>query len=635
MTELAGAALQRRVYRLLPLAILLLATLLRFHQIDHQSLWNDEGNSLRLAQRSLPDLIAASRLDIHPPGYYVALKGWLALAGESEFALRALSAFAGVLTVACVYGLGRVLFSGGAGLVAALLVAVNAFSVYYGQEARMYAALALFAAASMLVFVRWTARPAWQLSLALALLNAAGLYTQYTYPFVMVTQGILFVLWWIGRRPLRPLTLYVVLNGLTLILFLPQLGAALVQVTGWPRTGQPISLGDGVATVARWLIFGNTASTVPWLAYGWPALFMLAALLPDWVRRPQPSWWRRFAPWLWLLVTVGPLFALGLFREANLKFLLPAQIASALLIGRGVWLLWEIGSPNLFILVEALPRLAAGFGLFWMLTAASDSLANLYDARVYARPNYREMARLIAANPRPDDAIILDAPNQQEVFTYYYRGSAPLYPLPAGLGGDDAAAESAVKDVIAHHRRIFVLYWGEAERDPNRVVEKTLTASAFEASSTWYGDVRLVQYATLPSSAGVTTGMNARFGDSIRLQSVTLSANRVQPGDVLGVTLTWSTDQPLTQRYKVFVQLLNDQGQLVAQHDGEPGNNLALTTAWKPGQAVTDLHGLLIPTTLPSGGYHLIAGLYDTNDPGARLPAGNSDHVDLGIIRVE
>jgi hypothetical protein len=245
------------------------------------------------------------------------------------------------------------------------------------------------------------------------------------------------------------------------------------------------------------------------------------------------------------------------------------------------------------------------------------------------------MARLIAANPRPDDAIILDAPNQQEVFTYYYRGSAPLYPLPAGLGGDDAAAEAAVKDVIARHRRIFVLYWGEAERDPNRVVEKTLTASAFEASSTWYGDVRLVQYATLPSSAGVTTGMNARFGDSIRLQSATLSANRVQPGDVLGVTLTWSTDQPLTQRYKVFVQLLNDQGQLVAQHDGEPGNNLALTTTWKPGQAVTDLHGLLIPTTLPSGGYHLIAGLYDAHDPGARLPAGNSDHVDLGIIRVE
>ncbi|HVO42084.1 MAG TPA: glycosyltransferase family 39 protein, partial [Aggregatilineales bacterium] len=91
--------------------IVLLACGLRFYRIDYQSLWNDEGNSLRLAERSIPDLIAAARLDIHPPGYYLALKGWIALTGESEFSLRALSAFTGVLTVACVYALGRSLFS--------------------------------------------------------------------------------------------------------------------------------------------------------------------------------------------------------------------------------------------------------------------------------------------------------------------------------------------------------------------------------------------------------------------------------------------------------------------------------------------------------------------------------------------
>ena len=36
------------------------------------------------------------------------------------------------------------------------------------------------------------------------------------------------------------------------------------------------------------------------------------------------------------------------------------------------------------------------------------------------------------------DAIILDAPNQIEVFSYYYDGPAPVYGLPRGLGGDDA-----------------------------------------------------------------------------------------------------------------------------------------------------------------------------------------------------
>jgi len=625
---------RQRLTPLVLLLVLLLAAYLRFHRIDYQSLWNDEGNSLRLAQRSVPALVEAASHDIHPPGYYLALKGWISIAGETEFALRILSAVAGVLTVACVYALGRTLFAPGAGLLAALIVAVNAFSVYYGQEARMYAPLALLTAASMLVFVRWIARPTWRLGLALALLNAAGLYTQYTFPLVMVTQGALFVVWIILRRSRVAPIQYVVLNALTIALFLPQIGTALTQVRSWPRAGEAVGLGDGLATVARWIIFGNTSNVLPWWAYVWPVLFALVALLPDWLRRPLPFAWRRLVPVLWLLIAVVPLFALGLFREANLKFLLPAQIATALLIGRGAWLLWEIGSPNLFILMESLPRIAAGLGLLWIGYASNEALNNLYQAEVYARPDYRAMARIITDNPRPGDAIILDAPNQQEVFTYYYRGNAAIYPLPEGLGGDDAKTAAAVNAIIDQHRRIFVLYWGETERDPNRVVQKTLAARAFEASSNWYGDVRFVQYATLPQAAGISTGITARFGDSITLQNITLSATTVQPGDVLGVTFTWLTAQPLTQRYKVFVQLLNEQGQLVAQHDSEPGNNLTITTAWQPGQPVTDAHGLLIPPYLPPGSYRLIAGLYDINDPQARLPVNTQDHLDLGTIRV-
>ncbi len=141
----------RYTARLLPILILLIAAALRLHFLGHQSLWNDEGNSLRLAQRPVDALVQAAAEDIHPPGYYLVLKAWHTLTGDSEFALRALSAFAGLLTVACVYALGKRLFSPGVGLIAAGLLAINSFNVYYSQEARMYAVLTLFAAASMLV----------------------------------------------------------------------------------------------------------------------------------------------------------------------------------------------------------------------------------------------------------------------------------------------------------------------------------------------------------------------------------------------------------------------------------------------------------------------------------------------------
>ncbi len=143
--------------RYLPVATLLailIAFAARFHDLDAQSLWNDEGNSLRLAQRSPADLIDAAGRDIHPPGYYLALKGWIALAGESEFSLRALSAFAGVIAVAATMALGRALFSRAPAIIAGLLVALSPFAVYYSQETRMYAPLAMLSVLSMWVFAQ-------------------------------------------------------------------------------------------------------------------------------------------------------------------------------------------------------------------------------------------------------------------------------------------------------------------------------------------------------------------------------------------------------------------------------------------------------------------------------------------------
>lgn len=624
----------KRIFSILPIVIIFLAAAIRFHMIDYQSLWGDEGNTLRLVERSIPALLDAASHDIHPPGYYLALKGWWTLTGESEFALRAFSAFMGILTVSCVYALGRTLFAPAVGVLASALVALNAFNVYYSQEARMYAMLALVAAAAILVFIRWTARPAWRLAVTLVLINTIGLYTQYTYPFILIVQGILFLLWWIGRRDRSSFVMYITSNILMLALFVPQLGTALTQLRQWPRTGFDVDAGTGLATVAQWLVYGNTSPLPEWPAYIWPALFMIAALLPDWREVRQPSWWRRSVPWLWLLLTVGPLFAFGLFRTANLKFLLPAEFAVALLIARGGWLLWEIGSPNLFILLEAWPRLLAIAGLFSIYNFTTDTLNNLYSNPTYARSDYRAMAHVITANPRPNDAIVLDAPNQAEVFTYYYRGSAPIYPLPEGLGGDDQKTIAALNQIINDHQRIFVLYWGESERDPNRVVEKTLKDHAFEATSAWYGDVRLVQYATMPQSANVQTSITAKFGESITLLSAELSAASIAPGDVLGVTLTWTTSQSIPKRYKVFIQLLDKEGKLIAQHDSEPGNNMALTTTWEVGKPVHDSHGILIPADATQGEYTLIVGVYDFNDPTVRLLSAGTDHVTLSKITV-
>ncbi|MBN1202707.1 MAG: glycosyltransferase family 39 protein [Anaerolineae bacterium] len=635
------------------LLLLLLALALRIHRLETQSLWNDEGNSLRLAQRSAHDLIDAAGQDIHPPGYYLALKGWIGLAGESEFSLRALSAFEGLLTVAAVAALGRALFSRAAGMLAGLLVALSPLAVYYSQETRMYAQLGLLAVLSMWLFVVWLRRAqmgrARRWALGLALCNAAGLYTQYSFPFTMLAQGALFAAWFVWRRrsnstARRALIDYAALNGLTLALFLPWLPTAWDQITGWPHTGVDLALDEQLRTVFTWIVYGNTAGVISWPRFIWPGLLIGAALWPDRRAHRFPHSWRAGLPLAWAGIVTGALFVSGAYREANLKFLLPAQAAAALVMGHGARRLWVAQPGNNAILSQRksayICRLVAGISLFLVIIGQANALDALYTDPAYARADYRAITARITADPRPGDAIILDAPNQAEVFTYYYRGETPIYKLPRGLGGNDELTRADVLDVMTNHRRIFVLFWGEEERDPNRVVQATLDEHAYPVTSAWYGDVRLAVYSVLaepPTAPQVRT--DALFGDHILLDGTALSAERAQPGGVIGLTLFWHTDTPLDVRYKVAVQLLAPDGSLIAQHDAEPAGDRALTTTWMPGQAVIDSHGLVIPPDLPPGTYTIIVVLYDINAPAERLPVtvdgvAAGDHLALPPLEV-
>jgi hypothetical protein len=63
--------------------------------------------------------------------------------------------------------------------------------------------------------------------------------------------------------------------------------------------------------------------------------------------------------------------------------------------------------------------------------------------------------------------------------------------------------------------------------------------------------------------------------------------------------------------YRVFVHLLDKQGNLWAQSDGEPVGWSRPTTGWAPGEVVMDKRTLEIPADVPSGSYTLVAGLYD------------------------
>jgi uncharacterized membrane protein len=94
--------------RSLRFALLLAAALgLRVFLLDQKNVWLDEVASWDLATHDLDYLIATAAADVHPPLYYLLLKGWIALAGESAAALRGVSVVASVMSVGFVFAIAR------------------------------------------------------------------------------------------------------------------------------------------------------------------------------------------------------------------------------------------------------------------------------------------------------------------------------------------------------------------------------------------------------------------------------------------------------------------------------------------------------------------------------------------------
>jgi hypothetical protein len=125
---------------------------------------------------------------------------------------------------------------------------------------------------------------------------------------------------------------------------------------------------------------------------------------------------------------------------------------------------------------------------------------------------------------------------------------------------------------------------------------------------------------TLDQPPAVT--QRARLEEAIHFLGYDLegvvAGERLAPDQELQVTLTWQAEATPDQNYTVFVQLLDEAGQVRAQHDGQPGDGMLITTTWAPGEYVRDRHRLVLPNDLPSGDYRLIVGMY-LPDSGERL----------------
>jgi hypothetical protein len=212
-------------------AATVVALVLRFWGLGHQSFWYDE--SLTVDEMHMPfrSMLTEVRLhEVTPPLYFASAWFWAKLFGTGEAGLRSLSAIAGVLTVPAAAACAATLAGRRAAVIAAALVAVHPLLIWYSQEARSYALLTLLCTLSWLFFLR-SARGGGTRDLALwAVASAFALSTHYFALFLVGPELVWLVVRGPRRRPLWVAALAVVAVGLVL---LPFAIARRSSGTGW------------------------------------------------------------------------------------------------------------------------------------------------------------------------------------------------------------------------------------------------------------------------------------------------------------------------------------------------------------------------------------------------------------------
>jgi hypothetical protein len=144
-----------------------------------------------------------------------------------------------------------------------------------------------------------------------------------------------------------------------------------------------------------------------------------------------------------------------------------------------------------------------------------------------------------------------------------------------------------------------------------------------------------VKEAIVTSPGQIENPLSANLGEQVTLLGYDL---RRQSGELV-VTLHWQAKQEIDEDYTVFLHLVNEDGDIIAQVDGQPRGGRYPTSIWDRGEVVMDERRLSV-SDLPGGQYQLWAGLYllETME---RLPvlgvAGKKmgDKVDLGTVQID
>lgn len=219
------------------ISLVLLGCILRLYNLTFNSLWLDETATLSFAERSFIGIwdLTASGGEFNPPIFFW-VEHFMLMFGNSEFVLRFASVVAGVATIPIFFLIGRELKDDITGLIAAFILTISQFAIFYSQEARAYALLLFFVSVTLYFYIRSIEKNQNKDWIITGIVASISVWTHF-YAAIVIVPMFLSMIWIYRKQILQPIKTIGVFTITTLPLIIVTIGLFMKRVSSAPTYG--------------------------------------------------------------------------------------------------------------------------------------------------------------------------------------------------------------------------------------------------------------------------------------------------------------------------------------------------------------------------------------------------------------
>ncbi|MGQ9608807.1 MAG: glycosyltransferase family 39 protein [bacterium] len=485
--------------------ILIIEALLRFYGLTHKSLWLDEANGIRIAEKSFSEIITELKNDVSPPLHYFLLHLWMKEFGKGELSVRIFVAIFGFLLIPAIYYVASSLFNRKTGLISAFIASIGEFHVRYSQEVRMYSMLALLGLLSVYFLYRaliTNKNSSWALYTITTMLT---IYT-HNYGLFIATAGVIFsVIYYFTQK--NKYQKFLISLGIIIITYMPWLPIFITKqynssaIVGWIPYMRPYHVFETFITYCG-LVFSVFSSQINnlILLFG-IIIFMFSFLLGIFsinrykkIPIPYIKTDMNFSLILiYLFVTLAIPMLISIKKPIFLssRYSISAWPAFALVLGLG---LSKIKNRYFLSILLILIMFVSSVSLYWYHF-------------IWIKSYDREIARFIDSKAETNDVVVF-APSWSDIpINYYLKTSIKQVGYP-GRSLKEIIIEAEPSDrkpedmiTIVRSRlgdnygKVFLVYQKDAEWIPNiHIVKKLFDYRFKKIEDVDYGNINISIY---------------------------------------------------------------------------------------------------------------------------------------------